>query len=113
MDERYVPCATNKSKGYTNEWEELKTNRANAKERTTPPACAGGESEDVEKSVAYGCFCLWRVALVSGEVRKRREAGLPGWARWAAGAIGALGAAGDDEWTEWAYERREVGAQCR
>ena len=37
------------------------------------------------KSVAYGCFCLWRVALVSGEVKKRREAGLPWvgcWGHW-------------------------------
>jgi hypothetical protein len=56
MDERYVPCATSKSKGYTNEWEELKTNSANAKERTTPPTGAGGESEMSTKSVAYGCF---------------------------------------------------------
>lgn len=56
MDERYVSCATNKSKGYTNEWEELKTNRANAKERTTPPTCAGGESENVDKERGLRVF---------------------------------------------------------
>ena len=76
-DERYVPCATNRSKGYTNEWEELKTDSTNAKERTTPPQVQVVKVRMSTKSVAYGCFCLWRVALVSGEVKKRREAGPP------------------------------------
>ena len=57
MDERYVPCATNRSKGYTNEWEELKTNSANAKERTTPPTGAGGGSEDVDKELTGVFVC--------------------------------------------------------
>ena len=96
--------------GYTNEWEELKTNNANAKERTTPPQVQVVKVRMSTKSVAYGCFCLWRVALVSGEVKKRREAGPP-WVG-TGGLLGLFGH-GDDEWTEWAYERREVGAHCR
>ena len=79
---------------------------ANAKERTTPPQVQVVKVRMSTKSVAYGCFCLWRVALVSGEVKKRREAGPP-WVG-TGGLLGLFGH-GDDEWTEWAYESGRWG----